>query len=279
MPNIPDFRITYNVEGHVLKMPYYRNKPLGEVSNTTKLAIISIHGDGRNAEEHYSLFNELATNLGQIDSTIIIAPLYCLQDDINSYDLDSTVLFWPSSDWNAGDLSRSTGSNPRPAQISAFSIIDTIFHRLVENNSELEKIIFTGHSAGSQMVVRYGAGGRAHNNIMQEYDVDFLYVPTNTPSFLYMDSLRVADEYETPFEFLFPTSCGSANYYKYGLDNLNEYMEETGRIVIRNNFFNRKTIYLIGEYDVGGQSNNCARYIQGEHRLSRSYIFYSYLGS
>ena len=94
-----------------------------------------------------------------------------------------------------------------------------------------------------------------------------------------MDSLRVADEYETPFEFLFPTSCGYFNYYKYGLDNLNEYMEETGRIEIRNNFFNRKTIYLIGEYDVGGQSNNCARYIQGEHRLSRSYIFYSYLGS
>ena len=279
MPNIPDHRITYEVEGHELKMPYYRNIPLGEVSGTTKRAIISIHGDGRNAEEHFSLLNELATNSGQIDSTIIIAPLYCLQEDINNYDLDSTVLFWPSSDWNAGDLSRSTGSNPRPAQISAFSIIDTIFHRLVENNSELEKIIFTGHSAGSQMVVRYGAGGRAHNNIIQEYDVDFLYVPTNTPSFLYMDSLRVADEDETPFEFVFPTSCGSANYYKYGLDNLNEYMEETGRTEIRNNFFNRNTIYLIGEYDIGGQSNNCARYIQGEHRLSRSYIFYSYLGS
>ena len=52
-----------------------------------------------------------------------------------------------------------------------------------------------------------------------------------------MDSLRVADEDGTPFEFVFPTSCGSANYYKYGLDNLNEYMEETGRTEIRNNFF------------------------------------------
>ena len=117
MPNIPDHRITYEVEGHELKMPYYRNIPLGEVSSTTKRAIISIHGDGRNAEEHFSLLNELATNLGQIDSTIIIAPLYCLQEDINNYDLDSTVLFWPSSDWNAGDLSRScllyTSPSPR----------------------------------------------------------------------------------------------------------------------------------------------------------------------
>ena len=74
MPNIPDHRITYDVEGHVLKMPYYRNTPLGEVSSSAKRAIVSIHGDGRNAEEHFSLINELAANLGQIDSTIIIEP-------------------------------------------------------------------------------------------------------------------------------------------------------------------------------------------------------------
>ena len=202
-----------------------------------------------------------------------------MQSDIDDNNLDSTVLFWPSNDWNAGDLSRSTGSNPRPARISAFSIIDTIFHRLVEKYINLEKIVFTGHSAGSQMVVRYAAGGRAQNNILQEQEIEFLYVTTNTPSFLYLDSLRVVDEYTVPYQFEYSTNCGTANYYKYGLYNMNDYMNETGVFTIRNNYLSRKIVYLIGEFDIGGLSNNCARSVQGENRLFRSYIFFSYLGA
>ena len=278
MPTIPDSRINYQVEGYSLTMPYFRNIPLGDVSEQIKTAIISIHGDGRNAEEHYELLMTLSSQAGAVDSTIILAPLYCIQSDIDNYSLDSTTLFWPNSDWNAGDLSRSTASNPRPSQISAFSIIDSILHRLVENNINLEKIIITGHSAGSQLVVRYAAGGRAQNHIVEEREIDFLYVPTNTPSFLYMDSLRVVNEALQPYQFEYPFSCGTSNYYKYGLNNLNEYMEQTGVANIRNNYSERKIIYLIGEYDIGGQSNNCARDVQGEHRLLRSYIFFSYLG-
>ena len=74
------------------------------------------------------------------------------------------------------------------------------------------------------MVVRYAAGGRAQNNILQEQEIEFLYVTTNTPSFLYLDSLRVVDEYTAPYQFEYSTNCGTANYYKYGLYNMNDYM-------------------------------------------------------
>ncbi|SVA99912.1 uncharacterized protein METZ01_LOCUS152766 [marine metagenome] len=278
-PTIPAHRISYSVSGHTLTVPYFRNLALGETWENVKVAIISIHGAGRNAEDHFELLSSLAANNETIDSTMIVAPLYLLESDVENEGLDSTVLFWPSNDWNAGDLSRSTGSNPRPAQISAFSVIDSIFHRIVQNNTNVEKIIFTGHSAGSQMVIRYAAGGRAQNDILQEHDIEFKYVSTNTPSFLYLDSMRVIDENSAPFQFAFQFGCGTANYYKYGLENMNAYMEETGATTIRNNYMNRNLIYLIGEFDTGGQSDNCARDIQGENRLLRSFIFFSYLGN
>ncbi|MBO62615.1 MAG: hypothetical protein CMG33_03725 [Candidatus Marinimicrobia bacterium] len=278
-PTIPVHRISYSVGGHTLTIPYFRNLAIGETWENVKTAIISIHGAGRNAEDHFELLSALAATNETIDSTMIIAPLYLLESDVESAGLDSTVLFWPSNDWNAGDLSRSTGSNPRPAQISAFSVIDSIFHRIVQHNTNVEKIIFTGHSAGSQMVVRYAAGGRAQDDILQEQDIEFQYVSTNTPSFLYLDSLRVIDENSAPFQFAFQYGCGTANYYKYGLENMNAYMEETGATTIRNNYMNRNVIYLVGEFDTGGQSDNCARDIQGEDRLIRSFIFFSYLGN
>ena len=278
-PTIPAHRISYSVSGHTLTVPYFRNLAISETWENVKVAIISIHGAGRNAEDHFELLSSLAANNETIDSTMIVAPLYLLESDVENEGLDSTVLFWPSNGWNAGDLSRSTGSNPRPAQISAFSVIDSIFHRIVQNNTNVEKIIFTGHSAGSQMVVRYAAGGRAQNDILQEHDIEFQYVSTNTPSFLYLDSMRVIDENSAPFQFAFQFGCGTANYYKYGLENMNAYMEETGATTIRNNYMNRNLIYLIGEFDTGGQSDNCARDIQGENRLLRSFIFFSYLGN
>ena len=151
-----------------------------------------------------------------------------------THSLGDDVLYWPDIDWNAGDLSRDTQTNPRPFRISSFSTMDTIYHRLIENNPGLEKIILTGHSAGSQMVVRYAAGGRPRAGIANE-NIELIYVPVNTPSFLYYDGYRVVDQSAEVFDFG-PTNCSSANQYKYGLDNLNQYMEETGVATIIENF-------------------------------------------
>ena len=274
--NFPDTKISYVVSGDTLRQPYYRNISLSSTSEHIKYAVISLHGDGRNSFEHYSVISELTAMAGLQDSTILIAPTYPIQEDINTHSLGEDILYWPDIDWNAGNLSRSTQSNPRPFRISSFSTMDTIYHRLVENNPGLEKIILTGHSAGSQMVVRYAAGGRPWAGIANE-NIELIYVPVNTPSFLYYDGYRVVDQSAEVFDFG-PTNCSSANQYKYGLDNLNQYMEETGVATIIENFEEANLNYLIGEYDFGGQTSTCARMVQGNSRLIRTHIYFAYIG-
>ena len=276
LPNFPSTKIKYVVSGDTLTQPYYRNIPLANTSADIKYAIISLHGDGRNADEHFNIIGQATVNAGLEDSTILLAPVYPFQDDINQYNLGDDVLYWSDTDWNAGDLSRNTQSNPRPFRISSFSTMDSIYHRLVENNPNLKRIVLTGHSAGSQMVVRYAAGGRAQADLT-ETGIDFVFVPTNTPSFLYYDNNRVLNQNAEVFEFG-PSDCGSASQYKYGLDNLNQYMENTGEATIIENHKQAGVTYLIGQYDFGGQTNTCARMVQGSSRLIRTHVYFSYIG-
>tara|TARA_Y100000590_G_scaffold67750_3_gene73759 strand:- start:1718 stop:3325 length:1608 start_codon:yes stop_codon:yes gene_type:complete len=266
-----------NVNGHTLTIPYYSNHDLYEHNSQSRLAIISIHGDGRNGDEHYSVLNNIAEQELIVDTCIIITPLFLEQEQINTFQLDSTVLFFPSGTWNAGAQSRSTGQNPRPATISSFSVMDTIISVLKNKNPNLQKIIITGHSAGSQMVVRYAAGNRVLENISNTEGIEIHYIPINTPSFLYMDDARVVDEDATEFQFQPPADCYTHNYYKYGLDNLNEYMLETGVDQIREQYYSSRVIYLVGEFDYSGFVQNCNRMSQGSNIYKRTHIFYSYL--
>ena len=274
--NFPTTKIQYVVSGDTLSQPYFRNFNIDSVNNNVKYAIVSLHGDGRNAQEHFNIITQAAENVGLEDSTILLAPLYPYFEDLYDHNLGDDVLYWSDIDWNAGDLSRNTQSNPRPFRISSFSTLDTIYHRLVNNNPNLKKITLTGHSAGSQMVVRYAAGGRAESAINNP-EIDYFYVPTNTPSFLYYDDNRVLNQGAEVFQFG-PTDCGSASQYKYGLENLNQYMTETGENQIVEKYKTTNLTYLVGQYDFGGQTSTCARMVQGNSRLLRTHVYFSYIG-
>ena len=274
--NFPSTKIQYVVSGDTLNQPYFRNLDIDSVNNNVKYAIVSLHGDGRNALEHFNIITQAAEDVGLEDSTILLAPLYPYFEDLYNHNLGDDVLYWSDIDWNAGDLSRNTQSNPRPFRISSFSTLDTIYHRLVNNNPNLKKITLTGHSAGSQMVVRYAAGGRAESAINNP-EIDFFYVPTNTPSFLYYDDNRVLNQGAEVFQFG-PTDCESASQYKYGLENLNQYMTETGDNQIVEKYKTTNVTYLVGQYDFGGQTSTCARMAQGNSRLLRTHIYFSYIG-
>ena len=274
--NFPSTKIQYIVSGDTLSQPYFRNLSLNDTHQNIKYAVIQIHGSpGGYAYEQYNNMVTALSTSGMQDSTVLIAPVFPWQDNIDDDNLGDDILYWSDSEWSSGDLSRNTQSNPRPFRISSYSTIDTIYHRLVENNPNLKRIVLTGHSSGSQMVVRYAAGGRAPENL-SETGVEFIYVPMNTSSFLYYNENRVLDEDAAGFEFG-PSSCGSANQYRYGLDNLNQYMESTGAETIIDNFQHANLTYLIAQYDFGGQTSTCARMTQGYSRLARTHIYFSYL--
>ena len=82
--NFPDTKIDYVVSGDTLRQPYYRNISLNSTSEHIKYAVISLHGDGRNSFEHYGVISQLTNMAGLQDSTILIAPTYPIQDDINN---------------------------------------------------------------------------------------------------------------------------------------------------------------------------------------------------
>ena len=64
------------------------------------------------------------------------------------------------------------------------------------------------------------------------------YVVAAPSSFVYLDENR----YDSPFPFSWnePSSCQSYNDYKYGLNDLNDYMESRGVDSIRLNYFAKK---------------------------------------
>jgi hypothetical protein len=55
-------------------------------------------------------------------------------------------------------------------------------------------------------------------------------------------------------------------------------MEETGESSIIENYELADVTYLIGQYDFGGQTNTCARMVQGNSRLIRTHVYFSYIG-
>jgi hypothetical protein len=114
--NFPDTVIDYIVSGDPLRLPYYRNFSLNSTSEHIKYAIISLHGDGRNSFEHYSVISHLTELAGFQDSTFLIAPTYPIQGDVNTHHLPQDILYWPDLPWNAGLLKGSTQSNPRPKE-------------------------------------------------------------------------------------------------------------------------------------------------------------------
>ena len=85
--NFPSTKIHYTISGDTLSQPYYRNISIDSVSENIRYAIISLHGDGRNADEHFNIITQAAANAGLGDSTVLLAPIYPFQEDIEQYNL------------------------------------------------------------------------------------------------------------------------------------------------------------------------------------------------
>ncbi len=286
-------RITYNLGGETLKLPYYRNHALSENTDLRR-AVIMIHGTSRNAEGYYQTLLDAAAVADSADTnTILIAPQFLIEVDISDNDpADSSILlFWTNARWKRGSDSDSTAAYPHDDRISSYSVMDSIIIRLATNNSSLEDIVIAGHSAGGQYVNRYAAGSNVQDTL-EALGISLRHVVANPSSYVYFDSARRDPGTEDVFDI--PTiteltNCASSyggspyNDYKYGLDNLNiaPYMNNVGMSTIRDQYKQRWVMYLLGENDNDPASSkldtSCAAFLQGIHRLQRGTIYYNYL--
>ena len=260
--------------GDSLGLPYYSNLSLNEVHDDTKLAIVVLHGASRNADDYYDRMYAVVNGVG-MDSTIIIAPQFLRTGDLDVHNLSEDVLYWTNTtNWTAGYTSGNTSNHNRPFTISSYSIMDTLLYRLAMNNPILNQMVFVGFSAGGQFVNRYVGGNDVTDRIFQEFNLSMRYIVGSPSSYLYMNDERRIQG--TVDQFAVPSGCSGYNDYKYGLDDLNNYMSTAGSDSIRIRYSRREVIYLIGGSDNEG-TTDCQSMAQGNHRYERSIIYFNYL--
>jgi pimeloyl-ACP methyl ester carboxylesterase len=180
---------------------------------------------------------------GKSPGTIIIAPHFLTEDDVNTHNPGSDVPFWTTDSWKGGDDSLSTSTNPRAAHISSFEVVDVIMARLADPNvfPNLHSVVLAGHSAGGQFVQRYAAANTER--------LPTLYIVANPSSH---------STWTTALDGLFPGVCCSFAPGAIDLsivqplqirpEGLNIYMQAAGG-KFRSQYAQRRVTYLLGEKD------------------------------
>ena len=277
--NVLTSKFTVTQNGTNLTIPYGASHPIDISDADLKYLVFSIHGVNRNANDYYDRMITAKNRAGEDgDSTLIIAPQFLTESDIDAFSLPSEYLYWSSGGWIAGSNSRNETSNPRPERISSYQVLDSMILRIINTIPTIEYITIVGHSAGGQVVQRYAASSPLAGE--DAIDQRIRFIVANPSSYVYLDEKRRVggslDEFAVP-----STSCSQYNEWKFGLDDLFNYPNRQGVMTIRNNYKNAEIVYLLGGEDNDPNSSSldtdCEAQLQGAHRLERGTIYYNYL--
>ncbi len=259
--------------------------------------VISQHGRGSNAHMYFNRItnaaNALATELN--GPTFVIAPQFFDLNPINDNEIDEWeldgLLWWKNGHWPNGLLSNGHAGE----QFSAYTILDELVDKAVQQMPNLEEIIFVGQSAGGQTVQKYAVLSDA------EYPpgVSVRYVPANPFAYAYVDEQRSTFEFgqQSPYDHAFvtpgandpfpwqsplvcPDLVGTPRPDDYddwagGLENAPSYsgdLDQGQQAQVRDRYLDRNVTYLIGENDMFTDGNQCGgnTQVQGKHRRRRA---------
>ena len=119
------------------------------------------------------------------------------------------------------------------------------------------------------------------NRVHDALGIAVQYVVANPSSYAYPESVRpVATRSGVEFEPFDPRSCGSYDWWPYGLKERLGYTEKTDEAVLRKRLVQRPATYLLGEDDVFPVAlfdASCAAMAQGKTRLARGRAFAAYV--
>ncbi len=242
-------------------VPYFRTLPLDRDAAVRRVVLV-VHGNRRDADRYHARLIAAASLEGGVPRAALIAPQFQTLDDGPA----RGGHYWSSGGWKIGHRSRDR------ARISSFAVLDELLARVCPDGPDtqqifpgLDTLVLVGHSAGGQFVQRYAAGGAG----CPDAGVEVRYVVMNPSSYLYLDGRRpsASGQLELP-----GGACRGHDDYKYGLRDLNTYMQGVGPERIRANLFARRVFYVAGELDVGrggSLDRRCEAELQGPHRLAR----------
>ncbi|MBI2291317.1 MAG: hypothetical protein HYU73_13470 [Betaproteobacteria bacterium] len=275
----------------------YRNHPLDEVNEGISRALVTIHGQGRDADKYFRHALAAAFLAGALENALIISVRFASNAggrcrDTLAPDELNWVCFGPGS-WRNG---APAVGNP---QITSYDVVDEVLRRLARNDifPNLKVIAVAGHSAGGQFVARYGMVNQIHGHL----GVPITYVVANPSSYTYLDSLRptasaipstvaaAAPGYlaprraKPPAAFALPADAGDCTAYDnwpYGLQNRTGYSTRLTDEQLKKQLSDRPAIYLVGELDIlplYGFDTSCSAMAQGPTRLARGLAFGKYV--
>ena len=239
-------------------------QPLPKVTR----ALIIVHGRLRNAQTYLQSGIDAAAHAGVGGSTLVIAPQFLNQADVKRNHLDDQVLRWKGNDWMAGEAS--TG----PRQISSYGALDQIIKHLGNRTlfPALKEIVVAGHSGGGQVVQRFALTGHDHPLLNTE-GIRLRYVVANPSSYAYFSPQR-------PVKFDI-ANCPGFNDWKYGMQNLPDYVGDRGAQQLEQDYVSRDITYLLGQQDTDPNhpalDKSCEAETQGAYRLLRGHNYFDYL--
>ncbi|MDO4233806.1 alpha/beta hydrolase [Pseudomonas sp.] len=239
-------------------------QPLPKVTR----ALIIVHGRLRNAQTYLQSGIDAAKHAGVGDNTLVIAPQFLNQSDVKRNHLGDQVLQWKGNDWMAGEPS--TG----PGHISSYAALDQIIKHLGNRAlfPALKEIVIAGHSGGGQVVQRFALTGHDHP-LLQTEGISLRYVVANPSSYAYFSPQR-----PVPFD---AASCPGFNDWKYGMQNLPNYVGHQGAQQLEQTYVSRDITYLLGQQDTDPNhpalDKSCEAETQGAYRLIRGHNYVDYL--
>lgn len=239
-------------------------QPLPKVTR----ALIIVHGRLRNAQTYLQSGIDAATHAGVGGTTLVIAPQFLNQSDVKRNHLGNQVLRWKGNDWMAGEVSTA------PGQVSSYGVLDQIIKHLGNRKlfPALKEIVIAGHSGGGQVVQRFALTGHDHPLLKTE-GISLRYVAANPSSYAYFSPQR-----PVPFD---TASCPSFNDWKYGMQNLPDYVGERGAQQLEQAYVSRDITYLLGQQDTDPNhpalDKSCEAETQGAYRLIRGHNYFDYL--
>ncbi len=272
------FRFTH--QQHPVAMPCCWNHPIDQPNPQINRAIIVVHGVLRNADEYYPNMLAAVQQAGQAEHTLVIAPQFLVDEDLERFDLSDEVPYWGGESgegWKRGDDSVSLEKFPRRVTLSAFEVVDRLVERVADPQTfpNLTTVVIAGHSAGGQYLNRYAAGTAVEQTIPA--GIRLRFIVANPSTYVYLNPERQIDadgQFGIP-----PNADPDYDDYKYGLNNLNPYMAAAGAEKILAEYPEKDVVYLLGGEDTREamleQTPNAA--LQGKNRLERGQVYYRYL--
>ena len=249
--------------------------PLREPQPRVEIAIIVIHGLGRDDENAFAGIIAAARASGKGPVTLVLAPKFKTADD----DPGADEHFWSNDGWPSGDLSQD--AKDQAGRLSSFAVVDRLYGELADSTRfpALRRVVLVGHSAGGQLVNRYVAVGRLGEGAgMPNGRLEHRFVIANPSSYLFLDERRPvsgSDRFEPPRQ-----APPGYNAWRHGLERRNAYAGRLSVDEIRGNVFGRTAYYLIGTADIkrdGSLSTSPPSMLQGDNRYDRWEKFRRYV--